>query len=134
MCSYFLRAQVIVKTLTLRDGLSYIGNSIDFDLEAPFSAMKAIYFDAILNGFLTLGTCNFLDSFLKARDMKVMVAGSDHERAKSPTYIAFTILILILMPFDVILHDGKMLSIVTAFHVFGTVPNHKDKQYHSNYA
>lgn len=124
---YFFRAQIIVKTFTLSNGFSYIADFKYFDFETSFSTVEAVYFDTVLDGLMTFGAGHFFDSFLKARDMKVMVTGSDHEWAKSPTDIAFTLLILILMPLDVKFHDGKVFAIVTAFHVSRTVPNHEGK-------
>lgn len=89
--------------------------------------MEAIDFDAIFDWFLTFRTNHLFGCFLEAGEMEIMMTGSNQERTKRPTDLALAVLILIFMPFDVILHDGEMFTIITTFHVLDAVPNYEGK-------
>jgi hypothetical protein len=126
-----------MQSLSFRDCLCDITHPINSNLEAFFPTMKAKYFDAVRNILLTFGTHHFLAGLLEARDMKVMTARSDHQRAIGSADLALFLLTLVSSPLDVVLEYEEGRTFVAAAEVLHAKPGYNCQQtccyYHHYY-
>ena len=108
-CPDFFGTKIVVESFSFFDGSSEFLCLPDSDLEAAFSAGEAVYFDSIFDFLLTFRTDHLLCGFFEARDVEVVLTWSDQHRTEEVANVAFTVNILIFVPFDIVLDDFRKL-------------------------
>lgn len=91
-----------MQCLPLCNSLRNFRNFINFNLERLLPTSKAKDPKPFLDNLMTLRTGHILGVILKARDVKVMVAWSDHDGSIGAADLAFDVLEVCLPPFDVV--------------------------------
>lgn len=84
----------------------------DLYLEGFLTAEKAKNADSLANGLRAFGAFHFFRGLLEAREMEVMVAGSDQHWTKSTANLAFYLVIDRLPPFDVVFDQSEVVTLV----------------------
>lgn len=103
-----------MKGFSLSHRVGYVFYFCDLDLEGFLTAEEAEDADPLANGLRAFWAFHFFRGLLEARKMKVMVARSDQHWAKSTAYLAFYLIVYGLAPFDVVLDQSEVVTLVAA--------------------